>query len=86
VTDYGVDGWCPVLGGGKIFLSFIASRTALGLAQPPIQWITGALSPGVKLPGREDDHSAPTSATPPHVFMTWCFINEDWGNFTFTLL
>jgi hypothetical protein len=36
--------------------------TALGHTQPPIQWVPGALSPGVKRPGREADHSPPTSA------------------------
>jgi hypothetical protein len=36
---------------------------------------TGALSPGIKRPGREADHSPPTSAevknasTPPYAFM-----------------
>jgi len=30
--------------------------------QPPIQWVPGDLSPGVKLPGREADHSPPSSA------------------------
>jgi hypothetical protein len=30
--------------------------------QPPIQWVPGALSLGVKLPGREADHSPPSSA------------------------
>jgi hypothetical protein len=38
------------------------SRTALGTTQPPIQWVSGALSLGVKLPGREADHSPPSSA------------------------
>jgi hypothetical protein len=28
----------------------------------PIQWIPGDLSPGLKRPGREADHSPPTSA------------------------
>jgi hypothetical protein len=28
-------------------------------AQFPIQWVQGALSPGVKRPGREADHSPP---------------------------
>jgi hypothetical protein len=47
--------------------------------QTPILWVPGALSPGVKRPGREADHSPPTSAevkkmwiyasTPPYVFM-----------------
>jgi hypothetical protein len=39
-----------------------ASRTGVGPTQPPIQWVTGALSLGVKRPGREADHSPPSSA------------------------
>jgi hypothetical protein len=39
-----------------------ASRPALGPTQPPIQWAPGALSLGVKWPGREADHSPPSSA------------------------
>jgi hypothetical protein len=39
-----------------------ASRTALGPTQPPIQWVAGALSLGVERPGREADHSPPSSA------------------------
>jgi hypothetical protein len=39
-----------------------ASRTALGTTQPPIQWVPGALSLGVKRPGREADHSPPSNA------------------------
>jgi hypothetical protein len=45
-----------------IFLFTTVSRTALGLTQPPIQWIPGALSLGVKRPGLEADHSPPSSA------------------------
>jgi hypothetical protein len=30
--------------------------------QPPIQWVAGALYLGVKRPGREADHSHPSSA------------------------
>jgi hypothetical protein len=45
-----------------IFPFTTASRTALGPTQPPIQWIPGALSLGVKRPGREADHSSPSSA------------------------
>jgi hypothetical protein len=66
------------------FLHDTASRTALGPIQPPIQWVPKALSPGVKRPGREADHSAPSSAevkkawsytsTPQYVFMAWCLI------------
>jgi hypothetical protein len=45
-----------------IFLFTAASRTALGLTQPPIQCILGALSLGVKRPENEADHSPPSSA------------------------
>jgi hypothetical protein len=41
-----------------VFLFTTASRTALGPAQPPIQWIPGGLSLVVKRPGREADHSS----------------------------
>jgi hypothetical protein len=49
-------------GGGKNFLFSTSSRPVLGLTQPPIQWVLGALSPGVKRPGREADHSPPINA------------------------
>jgi hypothetical protein len=45
-----------------IFLFITASRTALGPMQPPIQRVLGALSLGVKRPGREAGHSSPSSA------------------------
>jgi hypothetical protein len=35
---------------------------ALGPTQPPIQWVPGALSPGIRRPGSETDPSAPASA------------------------
>jgi hypothetical protein len=51
---YGLDDWGfesrPELG---IFLSTTAPRPALGHTQPPIQWVPGALSMGVKRPGLE---------------------------------
>jgi len=64
----------PVMG---LTLFATASRLALGLTKPPIQWISGA-----KRPGREADHS-PTSIVevkgwvelpplPQYVFMAWC--------------
>jgi hypothetical protein len=34
---------------------FTSSKPALGSTQPPIQWVTGAFSPGLKLLGREAD-------------------------------
>jgi hypothetical protein len=38
------------------------TRLALWPTQPPIQWVPGAISLGVKRPGREADHSPPSSA------------------------
>jgi hypothetical protein len=35
-------------GRGKNFIVFKSSRLVLRPTQPPIQWVTGALSPGVK--------------------------------------
>jgi hypothetical protein len=45
-----------------IFLLTTVFRAALRPTQPPIQWVTGALSLGVKRPGREADHLPPSSA------------------------
>jgi hypothetical protein len=74
------------------FLFTTASRTALGPTQPPIQWVPGALSLGVKRPVREADHSPPSSAevknawrytsTPQYVFMEWRIVKHR-DNFTF---
>jgi hypothetical protein len=65
---------------GKNFHFSMSSRQAMGPNQPPIQWVLGALSPEVKRPGREADHSPPTSAvvkkrwvytsTPPYISMS----------------
>jgi hypothetical protein len=64
--------------------------------QPPIQWVTGVPSLGVKRPGREADHSPPSSAkvknawsytsTPQYAFMAWCLVkHRDTFTFTFTV-
>jgi hypothetical protein len=63
----------------KNFLFSTSSRPVLGWTQPPIQCVPGALSPGVKRPGRETDHSPSASAEvkkmwiytsiPPYAFM-----------------
>jgi hypothetical protein len=60
--DYGLHD-CGVGVRVKIFHFSMSSRSALGSTQPPIQWIPGALSLGVKRPGREAYHSLRASAT-----------------------
>jgi hypothetical protein len=65
--------------GSRIFLFSMLSRSALGSTQPPIQWVPGVLSLGVKRQGCEADHSPPASAevkkmwnhtsTTPYAFM-----------------
>jgi hypothetical protein len=54
----GFDSWR----GLGIFLFTTMSRTALRPTQPPIQWVPGALSLGVKWLGHEADHSPPSGA------------------------
>jgi len=48
------------------------SIPALGPTQPPIQWVPGALSLGVKLLGHEADHSPSFSA---NIKKAWCYIS-----------
>jgi hypothetical protein len=54
--------------GLQIFLFTTASRPALGPTQPPIRWVPGALSLGIKRPGREADHSPPSSTEVKHAW------------------
>jgi hypothetical protein len=49
----------------------MSSRPALGPTQHSIKWVPGAVSPGVKQPGREADHSPPTNA---EVKKMWIYI------------
>jgi hypothetical protein len=46
----------------RIFLFSVLPRPALRSTQPPIQWVPGTIFLGVKRPGREVDHSPPSSA------------------------
>jgi hypothetical protein len=49
VADYGLDDWGSIPDRGRgFFLLASASRPALGPSQPPVQWVPGVLSPGVK--------------------------------------
>jgi hypothetical protein len=58
------------------------SRPALRPTKPPIQWVPGAFSLGIKRTGREAGRSPPSSAevknawsytsTPQYAFMAWC--------------
>jgi hypothetical protein len=63
-----ITGWTiGVLGfdfrrGMGIFLFTTASTTALGPTQPPISWVLGVLSLGIKRPGREANQSPSSSA------------------------
>jgi hypothetical protein len=77
VGQPGFDSWQEL----GIFLFVTTSRPALGLTQPPIQWVTWTLSLGVKQAGCEADHSPPCSnkvknvcsctSTHPYIFIVW---------------
>jgi hypothetical protein len=95
-TGYGLDGRGSNPGKAKIYLFSTASRPALGLTQTPIQWVLGAISPGVMWRGHEADHSPPSTAEvknggaiPSLLHMSLChsaYLIKYRDNFTFTLL
>jgi len=68
----------------------------LGPTQPPIQWLPGAITPGVKHPGRETGHSlhplrrlrvhGAITPLPAYVFMAWCSIKQEMFLWRGTLL
>jgi hypothetical protein len=58
LDDRGFESWLRL---GN-FLFTTASRLLLGPTNPRIKWVPGALSLGVQRPGREADHSPPSSA------------------------
>jgi hypothetical protein len=86
-------------GQGIFLFATTVSRPILEPIQP-IKWELGALSPRVKRPAREADHSPPSSAevknawsytSTPYVFMAWFVVKYsmtswDRDNFAFTLL
>jgi hypothetical protein len=64
VSDYGLDdrGFDPQQR-KRIFLLAYVSRLALGLTQPPIQWVLGVHSLGSKVrPGCGTNRSPPSSS------------------------
>jgi hypothetical protein len=64
VSDYGLDDRAIGVrspAGAKDFSSILCVQTGSG-AQPPVKWVPGVLSPGVKArPGRDADRSPPSS-------------------------
>jgi hypothetical protein len=76
LDDRGVGGRIPI--GSRIFASSIV-QTGSGVHPTSYTMGTGGSFPGLKRPGREDDHSPPTSAevkkmliytsTSPYAFM-----------------
>jgi hypothetical protein len=54
--------WLNFQQGQEIFLHSTASRLTLGPTQPPAQQVLMAVSPGLKQPVREADHSPLSSA------------------------
>jgi len=71
-----------------LFVCLFSVQTGSGAHPASNQWIPGALSPGVKRPGREADHSPSSSAemknawrytsTPQYVFMAERTKNKRW--------
>jgi len=73
-------------GGLGIFLFTIMSITALEPTQPPIQWVPGTLSLGLKrpcvnltthlhlVPSLKNDWSS--TSTPQYAFMAWCLVKK----------
>jgi len=65
VTGYGLNDWmirCDSWWGLGIFIFDPMFRPNLGTSQPPIQWVPGALSLGVKWASHEADCSPPSRA------------------------
>jgi hypothetical protein len=91
----GLDDWgFEIQQGLGIFLFTTTSRSSLGLTQPPIQWVPGALSLGVKRLRGEADCLPPSStkvknvwsytSTPQYTSMVWFLVKKKHRD-TFTL-
>jgi hypothetical protein len=77
--------------GPGIFLFTTASRTALKPTQPPVQWVPGALSLGVKLTTHlhlvsRSKNAWSYTSNPQYALMAWHSVKKQHrDNFTFTL-
>jgi hypothetical protein len=68
--------------GAGIFTFATASRMAMETTQPPVLWVSGAVSPKIERPGLLAYHSPPSNvkvknawsyiSLPPYVFVSWC--------------
>jgi hypothetical protein len=77
---------------GIFFLFATASRLALWSTRPPIQWVLGVLTPGVKRSERDltthlhlvlkSRMCGTVTPLPQYVFMAWCLVTYR-DNFTF---
>jgi len=62
MTDYGLDGRGAIPSRDKNISLSHHAQTTLRPTHPPIQWVSVALSPVLKRPELEPDHSPPSSA------------------------
>jgi hypothetical protein len=77
------------------FLFATASITAVGLIQPPTQWVSDVLTQEVQRSGCEADRSPPSNAEfknvwsctfiPSHGFMAWRLVKSGYNNLLHTI-
>jgi hypothetical protein len=88
---YGLDDRVSIPGRTRdLFLFATTSRLTLGPSQPPIQWVPGAIYPGLKQVVKLITLSSSAevknvwgyTSTPPYI-MVWCLVKHR-DSFTFT--
>jgi len=74
-------GWISGVLPGAENLFTTTSRPALGPTQPPIQWVPGALSLGVKQPGcvLRSKNEWSYASTPQYAYMALCSVKKNMG-------
>jgi len=85
VTGYRLDDQGSIPRGVRTIPFTTMFRLALWPYQPPIQWVPGNLSLGIKQPRHEADYSPPPcdkvknvyryTSIPPYIFMAWWLIS-----------